>query len=86
MDSTVSIEVGRVFSVGNRWGIKLLDGTGTVVLGPDGRGMDKKVAERVLDAIERQNKRNNRNHGLRRGDVGRDGMAAIDQRELGATA
>jgi len=86
MDSILTIHVGRVFSIGNRWGIKLLDGTDGVVLGPDGLGMEKTVAERVLDAIERQNKRNNRNHGLRRGDVGRDGMAAIDQRELGATA
>jgi len=86
MDSTLTIHVGRVFSIGNRWGIQLLDGTDGVVLGPDGLGMEKEVAERVLDAIEQRNKRNNRNHGLRRGDVGRDGMVAIDQRELGATA
>jgi hypothetical protein len=51
----LTIKAGRVFSIGNRWGIQLLDGTDGVVLGPDGLGMTKEVAVRVLDAIEQRN-------------------------------
>ncbi len=58
MDSTLTIQVGRIFTTPKGlFGIKLLDGTGGVVLGHGDEGMTKEVAERVLDAIEERVKR-----------------------------
>ena len=43
----------ELFPIGNLWGIRLNDGT--EVLGPNGTGLTKEVAEKVLNAIETRN-------------------------------
>ena len=46
--------IGRIFTTPRGlFGIRLNDGT--EVLGPNGEGLTKEVAERVLDAIETRN-------------------------------
>lgn len=50
---TDTILVGKVFPIGNLWGILLNDGTEMV--GPLGQGMTKRMAEILLDAIEQRN-------------------------------
>lgn len=52
MDSTLTIHVGRVFSIGNRWGIRLQDGEEIV---GDGSGMEYAECEAWLDRIEKEN-------------------------------
>ncbi len=54
---TVATDIATIFTTDRGlFGIHLLDGTDTEVLGFDGRGMTLEVAERVLDAIEFRNK------------------------------
>lgn len=50
---TPTIQVGKVFSIGKLWGIRLDDGT--EMTGPLGQGMTKRMAEILLDAIEQRN-------------------------------